>query len=209
VTGLLHRGRRAAARVYRRWRGTYRSYPLRQDFLRILPPGGVGAELGVFRGEYSRHLLEGARPRELHLVDCWWLGYGDLYPDWGEYTEYGQLETRRAHAQVMEWVEEHVAAARIIVHVGDAGEYLGRMPAGYFDWVYLDTSHEYEQSRRELAVLALCVKAGGLITGHDWQEDPSHPHNGLCRAVREFCRSPEWQLVRLDNHSQWAIRRRK
>jgi nucleoside-diphosphate-sugar epimerase len=209
VTEFLRRGRRAAARPFLRWRGTYRVYPAREEFLRLLGQGGVGAELGVFRGELSRHILNIARPRELHLVDCWWLRYGDVYPNWGSYTTYGRLETRRAHADVLDVVDSHSGMARVFVHVGDAAEYLQGMPAAYFDWIYLDTSHEYEQSVAELAAMAASVKPEGLITGHDWQEHPSHRHHGLCRAVREFCRSQGWDVVHLDNHSQWAIQRRR
>jgi hypothetical protein len=209
VTSVLGRGRRAAARVWRRLRGTYRTYPVRAEFLRFLPLGGVGAELGVFRGEFSRSILEVTQPRELHLVDCWWLLYGERYPDWGPYTDHGRLETRRAYAEVMDLATKFAGATGTVVHVCDAAEYLAAMPASYFDWVYLDTSHEYEQSRRELAAGAMCVKAGGLITGHDWQEDSAHPHHGLCRAIREFCHSRSWRIVHLDNHSQWAIQRRQ
>ncbi len=37
----------------------------------MLPKGGVGAELGVWKGEFSVRLLKGAKPRQLYLIDPW------------------------------------------------------------------------------------------------------------------------------------------
>ena len=43
----------------------------RSFLLEWLPKGAVGAEIGVWRGEFSKSLLRAAEPRELHLVDPW------------------------------------------------------------------------------------------------------------------------------------------
>ena len=57
-----------AARASRR----LRQPPKRSDFLSRLPKDAVCAEIGVFRGEFSRQILEIKAPRELHLIDGWW-----------------------------------------------------------------------------------------------------------------------------------------
>jgi hypothetical protein len=179
----------------------------RKDFLRKLPKKSVGLELGVFKGEYSEQILRIVQPRELHLVDMWWVAYGEYYPNWGKYTDFGQLKTRQAYDQVMNIVESHRGGREIIVHVGDDLTYLSTFPDGYFDWSYVDSSHEYEHTKNELAILKEKTKLGGLITGDDWNPDPNHIHHGVYRAVTEFCATYRWELFLLDNYAQWAIRR--
>lgn len=46
------------------------------------PTDSVGAEIGVFKGEFTAHILRRVQPKELHLIDAWWLLYGENYPDW-------------------------------------------------------------------------------------------------------------------------------
>ena len=43
----------------------------RTDLLKILPKNSIGAELGVWKGEYSEELLQIVQPSILHLVDAW------------------------------------------------------------------------------------------------------------------------------------------
>jgi hypothetical protein len=69
--------------------GTALRRPRRWRYLEMLPNRGIGAEIGVFRGEFTRHILRVAQPRELHLIDGWWELYGERYPDWGAYTDHG------------------------------------------------------------------------------------------------------------------------
>jgi hypothetical protein len=181
--------------------GTLLGRPRREKFLERLPKHAVVAEIGVFRGEFSREIVRVAMPRELHLIDGWWELFGERFPDWGHYTDGGRLGTKAAY-------EEAVAAvdgAPATFHVGDDREILSRFPDAYFDWVYLDSSHDFDQTIEELQLLAPKVKPGGFIAGHDWTEDPENPHHGVSRAVTQFCATSGWHVVALDNMTQWLI----
>ena len=180
--------------------GTLLGRPRREHILRLAPRAAVCAEIGVFRGEFTRHIVRITKPRQLHLIDGWWTLYGDRFPDWGPYTDHGRLPTRQAHD------EARRAAPDATVHVGDDIEILAGFPDHQFDWVYLDSSHEYEHTTAELAILARKLKPRGLILGDDWHEDPSHLHAGVTKAVRETCAASEWRLiVPGDLYGQWAI----
>ncbi|MFI5122415.1 MAG: class I SAM-dependent methyltransferase [Vicinamibacteria bacterium] len=192
----------------RRRVGTLVGRPRRHHFLKRLPRDAVGAELGVFRGEFTRRILEIAKPRELHLIDGWWELHGETFPfEWGAYADWGKLSTRDAHAEV-----ERIAAAAepgvCEIHVGDDLEILERFPDRHFDWVYLDTSHQYEHTLAELELLDARVKPAGLIAGHDWIEDPASVNHGAYRAIREFCSTAGWAVEHLDGFTQWEIRRK-
>lgn len=187
-----------------------RAYARREDFLEILPKHSVGAELGVFKGEFSRHILTVVRPRELHLIDLWWVGFGEFYPDWGDYTGHGTLRTRAAYEQARRTVARFARDGEVHFHVEDGVRCLGRFPDGHFDWIYIDSSHSYDGTAAELEVARLKVKPDGLIAGHDWQEDPGHEHHGVYRAIRDFTARHPWEVAHVDRSypAQWCLKRR-
>jgi SAM-dependent methyltransferase len=96
----------------------------------------------------------------------------------------------------------------VITHVGDDCEILETFPNGYFDWVYLDTSHRYEETVRELEVISRKVKPDGFIAGDDWMDDPKDVNGGAGVAIYEFCHANHWVVDRRDNFNQWRISRR-
>ena len=58
-------------------------------------------------------------------------------------------------------------------------------PDGYFDCVFIDTTHTYEQTKAEIIAWEPKVRKGGLLTGHDYgSRRPSH--RGVSRAVDEI-----------------------
>ena len=182
--------------------GTWMGRPRRWDYLTNLPKGGVGAELGVFRGEFTPHILRITKPRELHLIDGWWELYGDHFPDWGTYTDHGQLSTRQAYDEA----KRRTAGAAVVFHVGNDLDILPTFADGFFDWVYLDSSHQYDHTMRELEILQ--HKVAQTIMGDDWRLDPNadDANAGCARAVRDFCEGHGWRLVEPDRiFLQWAI----
>lgn len=119
----------------------------------VLPREAIGAELGVERGVNAAALWRITEPRELHLVDSW---LDSDQPRW--------------QAEVEQWGLERDA---VHVHRLDAVEWLTQLPPRSLDWVYLDTTHWLENTRRELA--ALRGKVTQIIAGHD------------------FCHNRQWQ----------------
>jgi len=178
--------------------------PRRWRYLEQVPSDAVCAEIGVFRGKFTRDILRVTRPRELHLIDAWWTLVPDKYPvEWGDYWGSGALTSREAYEETLQ-----VANDRCTVHVGDDLEILEAFPDRYFDWVYLDSSHEYQHTVEELELLDKKVK--GLVLGDDWKPDPGHVHHGVYRAVLEFCDRGEWEVLDPDPiWDQWAVRRRR
>lgn len=158
----------------------------RQDLLRFLPPKSIGAEIGVFRGRFTKDIIRIVRPAHLYLVDVWWTQFGERYPDWGDYTDHGKLGTHEAHAEVGAGVEELGWLGCTTIHVGGGTEFLQSLPESTLDWVYIDSSHGYQATKAELAAAHRAVKSRGVLCGHDWREDPEHTHHGVALAVTEF-----------------------
>ena len=61
-----------------------------------------------------------------------------------------------------------------------------------FDWIYLDTAHNYEHVANEIRAAKNCVKPNGLMSGDDFM--PGWQTNwGVDKAVRELL--PEYTVV--------------
>ncbi len=192
----------------KQWEFIDRKLELRRKRKRIefieqfLPKDGIGAELGVFKGHLSPTLLEHTQPKKLHLIDPWYFLTGRW--QWAN----GNQSTVDALIKVLQTFKKEVEDGRIVVHVGDDLQVLATFPDGYFDWVYIDTSHEYEHTKQELHLLDSKVKQDGIIAGDDWQPDPNRRHYGVYQAVNEFVSSGKYTLIYSDkDNRQWAIKR--
>jgi hypothetical protein len=96
----------------------------------------------------------------------------------------------------------------VVLNIAYDQDFLPTLPDAYFDWIYLDTTHAYEQTKLELQLLQKKVKPSGVIAGDDWQPDPSHPHHGVYRAVQEVLAEGKYQMLYVDTHNlQWVIGR--
>lgn len=160
----------------------------RRWILSHVKPGGVGAEIGVFRGHFSSLICELAKPAKLYLVDPWTLS-GPTF-NWGaDYTNFGTLPTETA---------KHEAAARCALFADiQVVQIEAFFPQGAdqlaepLDFAYLDASHRYEMTLAELRVLATLMAPQGVILGDDWSPDPTMKHHGVYLAVQDFVREAE------------------
>jgi len=176
---------------------------LRVEFIdKILPKNGVGAELGVFKGFFSPLLLEKSQAKQLHLIDPWYF----LTPNW--HWGGGNRSTVDALVKILQKLKPQIDQGTVRVHVGDDCQVLSTFPDGHFDWAYIDSSHQYEHTVKELEILKSKVKIGGVISGDDWQPDASHPHHGVYRAVTEFVQATGYEILYASQHDrQWALRK--
>jgi len=197
--------KQVAKRLYRKVRYLF-GLKTRENIFKALPKQAVCAELGVFKGEFSEAILSYAKPREAHFIDVWWSLFGEYYPDWGEYTDRGRLKTKEAYEEAERKIRKYPGDNTI--YVGSDLEYLRGFKNGHFDWVYIDSSHEYEHTKLELEILHSKVKKDGFICGHDWVDNSSHAHYGVKKAILEFCDEKQWEVIYRDIYLQWIIRRK-
>lgn len=169
----------------------------RDALLRALPDQAVCAEIGVDQGGFTARILEAAQPKRLHLVDPW--------------------ATKRYDTDKFEQVRHRfsteLATGRVELHRATSLEAASSFTDTYFDWVYLDTTHAYALTARELRAYAPKVKPGGMIAGHDYSMGNwvMGYRYGVIEAVHEFCVQEHWELVFLTaepiEKQSFAIRR--
>ena len=178
----------------------------RKFLLDFISPNSVGAELGVFTGLFSAVLSRQRRISQLTFVDPWWKAFGDCYPDWNAYTDYGRIKTRAAYETARRRIFQSQLPRRVI-EVGSSYDWLQSQPDESLDWVYLDSTHTYEGTKLELDMLNRKLRGNGLILGDDWQTSRDHRHHGIFLAVNEFLQTSNFEVMLCGKRTQWVLRR--
>lgn len=154
-----------------------RVVPNRVELLDFMPKGGVCAEVGIFKCQFSKRILERTAPHKLHLIDMdaqWIEGAKRIFPN-------------------------EIQSGRVVLHRGDSATTMFSMPKSYFDWVYIDGDHSYDGCKRDLESAALCLKPEGLLALNDytfWGVSDFCKY-GVMEAVNEFCLSRDFEFIYL------------
>jgi hypothetical protein len=163
----------------------------------VLMHGAVCAEIGVFEGDFSQQILARTNPNKLHLIDIWCrIGNRTSVPgkDAKHADRLGQVSLRCATA---------IKQRRVMIHQGYSAEVMTLLPPGYFDWVYVDGGHLYNDVYRDLECCQRGVKSGGHIACHDYalphQKNAIQQGGGaylpdIARAVHDFCDKHDWEV---------------
>lgn len=184
---------------------------VRAPILKHAKKRGRIAEIGVFRGHFSEVILERLQPAVFFMVDKWTMN-GEHW-SWGADTEYmafGELTTALARDDAARRAKKFEGRGIDILLVENASTAFAddlRQAGETLDAVYLDASHLYESTLRELAAFAKVLAPGGVIMGDDWRPDRTHRHHGVFKAVTEFVKSTDFEIVAADHAMQWCIRR--
>ncbi len=168
----------------------------RMQLLDLLPKNAIVAEIGVFKADFSKPILDRTKPSKFYLIDSWASkryndGHFDLVNSlFVEEIKNGQVELIRdlSFNGIQALADDHL------------------------DWVYLDTDHSLKTTQEELRLLLPKMKSKGIIAGHDYIQGNWNGvvRYGVIEAVREFCLRENWELIylthELDNHPSFAIR---
>lgn len=152
--------------------------------LQDIPSPNV-AEIGVFAGDLSRRLLARRKDLRLTMVDSW-----AAIPD-DNYTQSGDFHAS-LHAEEQE--NFYALTQRVTAFAGDRANIIRAdsktaaqaIPDNSLDLVFIDADHSYEGCRDDIMAYWPKVKAGGIISGHDYANDDFRFGPMVKRAVDEF-----------------------
>lgn len=174
---------------------------LRYEILKpYMKPGGIGAELGVFKGAFIDWMLL-TQPSKLYIVDPWFRVAKDW--TWAK----GDPSTIRAFSAILEAFSEEIGSQLIEPRVEYSQDFLRSLPDDHLDWVYIDSTHGYGQTMLELEYSLAKVKSDGYIMGDDYTSDATHPHHGVYRAVNDLVEMKKITLL-VDGDSRQFVARR-
>ncbi len=148
--------------------------PNRLMLLDKVAQGGVMAEVGVDRGDFSLQILTRCKPDKLHLFDI----------------DMSRLVNPEVRAELAS------EGSRLKTHVGDSSTNLRKLPDAYFDMVYIDGDHDYRGVVRDIEAVLPKVKPTGILIFNDYTvwSPTSMYHCGVARAVNELCIAHPWKF---------------
>ena len=137
-----------------------------------LPKRAVVAEVGVGGGDNSHTILEGAEPRELHLID---------------------LDFSVLHRHL---IEPALGDGIVRLHEKDSVAALASFPDEYFDWIYIDGNHSYSGVKRDIEEAKRAVRPDGLLVFNDYIvfSHLEFTRYGVLDAVNELCLAEDWAI---------------
>jgi len=157
----------------------------RTNILEHLPKNIKIAELGVFKGDFSKEILKIVQPEKLYMVDLFegLMGSGDKDGNNMHFVDLGKT--------LIELTNLYKENENVSIIKDFSFNFLNSLSDNYLDAVYIDADHSYEAVKKDLEISLLKVKNGGAIIGHDYN------HNkfpGVVKAVNEFCKKYDKQI---------------
>jgi len=154
----------------------------------------------VWQCKNAKKLYEYCSPSEMVLVDIWKTSTkkGDVKNRseqvWEQYYQKA-LGFAKSHGNITVIRDYSIKASEIFED-------------HYFDIVYIDAGHSYESCTADLNVWYPKIKPGGIISGHDYNENKSKGY-GVLQAVDELIKKHNLEMFMLSNvmHARdWAVK---
>jgi hypothetical protein len=183
-------------------------------------PFGKGAEIGTFKGEFSKEILQNWNGT-LYMIDVW-RPLGDEYLDSSNHS----IHTT-AYSDTMDNIRELEDKGIMIRATSEKASEIFADES--LDFVYIDANHAYDYVVQDIKLWYPKVKKGGYVGGHDyididWHNDPNFAENkkdkhiwsnnhyhgvfGVNPAVDEFCVARGYELsVTEEWFGTWMIKK--
>ena len=118
-----------------------------------------GVEIGVFKGQFTKQLLENW-DGTMYMIDPW-RALGDEYIDASNHKEHTD-----AYEQTMGNIQGYENRAFMLRGLGE--ELVNIFEDNSLDFVYIDGNHAYDYVVQDMKLWWPKLKKGGLFAGHDY-----------------------------------------
>ena len=178
----------------------------RSFLLDYLPEQSVGAEIGVWKGGFTKQILDTVHPKELYLIDPY--AYQPSYTSaWYGKPELDQDKMDSIFEETRTNLEDISGDADLHFLREDSTKAHHKIDEEELDWVYIDGNHTYEFVKKDLLNFYPKVKVGGYITGDDYDLQ-GWWDNGVKKAVDEFIENHSDQIEVLElKEEQFVLQR--
>jgi len=167
--------------------------PNRYVMLDKIPKNGIGIELGVLGGDYSKHLLKRTTPSKLYLVDTF------CADDWANTNRF---KSKNHEDFIKNEFAKELSNNKVEMLKGLSWELLETFPNNYFDWIYIDADHTYKSVKKDLSIALDKIKETGLIIMNDYISYDKYTKEdyGVIQATNEFCVNNNWEIIYMALH---------
>lgn len=154
--------------------------------LEHLPKNGIGVEIGVLGGDWSKKLLAATQPTELFLIDTY---YSDDY-------SHSKRFSKKSHEH---YIRNEFASSkeRVKVLKGLSWAVMATFDENYFDWIYIDAAHDYQSVKKDLFQAKRTIKENGLIIMNDYImfDHFTKEKYGVVQATNEFIIENNYEML--------------
>jgi hypothetical protein len=157
----------------------------REDLLSRIPANSICAEIGVFTGQFSEEIIRRIHPKLIYLVDIF---TGSVVS--GDKNGENIRHVSELYESYFYLFKEYLKNSSVRIYRGAGEHFLSLIPDEYLDFIYIDSNHCYEDTKKEIELSKRKVRIGGFICGHDYT--PQFP--GVIEAVDEFCKKYNLKL---------------
>lgn len=157
--------------------------PNRRKALELIPKKGIIAEIGVLWGDFSQILINDLDPNEFHAIDSFPLTYehdNHISP---------HLSKGISHLQYYEnRFKKLLSSRKMFTHQGLSWDCIAEFPDRFFDYIYLDAGHMYDEVSRDIEALKSKIKIGGYVQFNDYTifDCIGMREYGVIQAVNNF-----------------------
>jgi hypothetical protein len=155
-----------------------------------LPAGPNICEVGVALGGFSRVLLDAFEPGRFYALDLFELHHQKLL--WGQPTS--EIFEGGTH---LDYYKRKFPQATVIG--GRSAECMSRLPDNYFDLIYVDAAHDYENVKKDAQQAVRLLKKGGVIVFNDYImfDHIQGAEYGVVQVVNELLAAGGWKVIGL------------
>lgn len=149
----------------------------RECILDLIDENTVCAEIGVWKGGFSRRILK-KNPKHLYLIDPW------QHQDYnGRWYSIGQMKMDTIYRKIN---KEYSNLDNVTI-IKDFSENVV-FEENYFDLVYIDGNHSYKYVLKDLNHYYKFMKNKSYLTGDDYGWKDKYCQRGPAGAVKDFCK---------------------
>lgn len=140
---------------------------------------GIGVEIGVFKGEFSKKILN-LWNGTLYMVDVW-RPLGKEYEDASNHSVHVD-----AYTQTMENIKGLEDKGIMIRATSEVASNI--FSDNSLDFIYIDANHAYDFVVKDIELWFPKLKKGGVFAGHDyinmdWYNDPNFAPNNKDKYI--------------------------
>lgn len=128
----------------------------------------TGAEIGVYKGQYSKCLWKANREATIYSVD-----------PWEAYDRYEEPYTPELMERVYEEARERLAPTGCVIIREYSIHAVHLFEDRSLDFVYIDGNHEFQHVTNDIAEWSRKVRPGGVVSGHDYTR---YKRNPICHV---------------------------
>jgi predicted O-methyltransferase YrrM len=156
----------------------------RSDLIEIFKRSGfkIGAEIGVNKGNHSEMMCQMMPDLELTCVDPW--------------KDYIKRNDPQTQEKCYQEAKEKLSKYNVTIIRDTSLNAVKLFPDNYFDFVYIDGNHTFDDCIMDLVFWSQKVRSGGMVAGHDYVQRYQF---GVIEAVNAYTRAHninDWYLLK-------------